>query len=242
MGSMFRGVILLFVMLYALGICCVQVIGNDKSGYPSYDEGAESIRTELVDNFNNYIYFGTVFRSIYTLFGIILLSEWSLIRPIAEIHPVFLPTFYLALILVTFGVLNVMIGIVVEKTTEAIQRLKAEKQDQINEAQNDLCKLLADVLFDLDVDGDCTLSREEFEAGVKDTRMVRLIANLGLPLCFTSVELFNMLDVDGSGVISKHEFVNGVLRLLNCNTFQRDCMLSMRFGTVQQSFKRLKAE
>merc|ERR1712232_543015 len=124
MGSMFWVVILLFVMLYALGICCVQVIGNDKSGYPSYDEGAESIRTELVDNFNNFIYFGTVFRSIYTLFGIVLLSEWPLIRPVAELHPFFVPLFFLALVLVTFGALNVIIGIVVEKTTEAMQSFK----------------------------------------------------------------------------------------------------------------------
>ena len=41
---------------------CVTVIGNSSSGYPAYDEDKQSIREELVENFNSFIYFGSVWQ------------------------------------------------------------------------------------------------------------------------------------------------------------------------------------
>lgn len=51
-----------------------------------------------------------------------------------------------------------------------------------------------------------------------------------------------MLDVDGSGWLSKQEFVGGVMRLIYCNSFQRDCLAQCAFGRLQQANVQMHSE
>lgn len=243
MRSMVWIVLLLMVMLYAFAICCVQVIGNADSGYPGYSEEHDDIFREIVDPFNNFIYFGSVPRAIHTLFGILLLSEWSLIRPVYELHYFFTPLFFGGLMMVTFGVLNVIIGIVVEKTTAAMTALRDEEVYAVLEEQKSTAENLADLLYKLDEDSDNKLSREELETGIlEEADFGDLIKQLGLPIDFTVADFLHMLDCDGSGSLSREEFVTGTLRLIYSSEFQRDCLHSVTAGMIHHALRQMKVD
>ncbi len=65
------------------------------------------------DGFSDW--FGTIGRSLYTLFQVMTLESWSMgiVRPVMEVHP-FAWTFFVPFILVaTFTMLNLFIGVIV---------------------------------------------------------------------------------------------------------------------------------
>jgi len=146
------------------------------------------------------------------------------------------------LILMTFGVLNVMVGIVVEKTTLAMQELRDDKLHALHREQKEAAGQLAQLLFDLDANQDDKLSRSELEAGVVNPIFRSTVKKLGLPLQFTAREFIGMLDLDGNGHLSKHEFVVGIIRLVYCSDFQRDCMHKSTIGLIHQSLEELKVD
>jgi len=213
----------------------VQTIGNTDAGFASYEDRQDIIDEQLVDNFNNFIYFGTITRSMVSLFGIVLLSEWSLIRPIAEVHPAMIPFFVIVVVLVTFGVLNVIIGIVVEKTTSAVQKFQQERVQARKKEQASIAEQLCELAFEIDTDGDARICIEELRASFENEKLRDLFFKLDLPLGFEEVEFLYMLDVDGNGSLSKQEFVHGILRLIFCSDFQRDCLHNMSIGALHHS-------
>merc|ERR1719387_2671328 len=98
--------------------------------YPSYSKEEEDIVSyELVEEFNPYMYFGTIPRSMYTLFCIVILAEWPEIgRPIIEKQPHMFAFFLVFIIFTTFGVMNVIIGVIVDNTMEAAKSIEADDE------------------------------------------------------------------------------------------------------------------
>ncbi|MGI3170398.1 ion transporter [Pseudooceanicola sp. C21-150M6] len=66
-------------------------------------------------------WFGTILDSAYTLFQIMTLESWSMgiVRPVMEVHP-YAWTFFVPFILVTtFAVVNLIVGLIVNSMQEA---------------------------------------------------------------------------------------------------------------------------
>merc|ERR1719409_2594894 len=101
-------------MLYIAGIFFVQQIGFKEAGYPEYDE-------EIVWEFNNYQYFGTLPRAMFTLFNLALLTEdWDNVsRAVLEKQPWLLIFLMIFLCLNTFGLMNVILEVIVDNTLAA---------------------------------------------------------------------------------------------------------------------------
>jgi hypothetical protein len=135
-----------------------------------------------------------------------------------------------------------MIGIVVEKTTEAIER--HNNDEEAIERHNKLhsAEQLADLLFHLDKDSDDCLSTQELHEGIENPKFVQVLQTLDLPFAFSATELMNMLDNDRSGHLSMHEFIRGVQRLLYCSDFQRDCIHNMQVGMVHKALFQVKSD
>jgi hypothetical protein len=177
---------------------------------------------------------------VYTLFGIVLLSEWDIVRHVAELHPFFVLVFVLVVVFVTFGVLNVIIGILFEKTTAAMETVREQAMQEAQAERKKTAHSIADVLFVLDVNEDGRVSVEELEKGAEDERFRELLSMLDLPLNFTCRELVYALDNDGDGWLSREEFVDGLLRLIYCSDFHRDCIHSMSVGALHASLRRMQ--
>lgn len=66
------------------------------------------------------VWFGTLGRSLYSLFQIMTLESWSMgiVRPVMEVHPWAWAFFVPFIIIATFTILNLFIGIIVSTMQE----------------------------------------------------------------------------------------------------------------------------
>ena len=88
--------------------------------------------------------FGTLGNSAYTLFEIMTMDSWSTgtVRPMLDVHPLAW-TFFLPFVIVTsFAVLNLFIGIIVSAMQEVHETEAAEERDQM---QDERKAMLAEV-------------------------------------------------------------------------------------------------
>ena len=74
-------------------------------------------------------WFGTVGRSMYSLFQIMTLESWSMgiVRPVMEVHPFAWAFFVPFILVVSFAVLNLFIAVVVD----SMQRVHQEEHDSL---------------------------------------------------------------------------------------------------------------
>lgn len=97
---------LLMVFYYVYGVLCVNLFGEK---FPQW--------------------FGTLGKSFYTLFQIMTLESWSMgiVRPVMEVYPYAWIVFVSFILIASFGVLNLIIGVIVESIAE-MKAKKAEEQ------------------------------------------------------------------------------------------------------------------
>ena len=100
-------------------------------------------------------WFGTLGRSLYTLFQVMTLESWSMgiVRPVMELHP-FAWVFFVCFIVVTsFSVLNLFIGLLVNTMQTAVEeeneaefeRLRALVKSETGSVETHLDELLAEL-------------------------------------------------------------------------------------------------
>ncbi|CEM30911.1 unnamed protein product [Vitrella brassicaformis CCMP3155] len=191
--------LLLFLFIYICAILTTMMLGQP---------ARESNNAYLDD------LFGYVPRSMFTLFTALTLDGWSndISRPVMEKDPLFSLFFIFFLMVTTFGLLNIVVGVIVENTltlskgNEETLRKRAEKEEQ---------RILASLhqLFSrVDVSNDGHLTQEEFREALKDGLIRRRLHQLHLPADEVE-QLFHMLDRDGDGMLSVSEFVGGILKV-----------------------------
>jgi len=173
-------------------------------------------------------YFGTVPRSLFTLFQIATLENWPEIARGAFNDSILLVAFYIVFIMFSnIVLLNTVAGIVVENVLFVASK---EEQQRKEAAENEKQAELFELFHRMDTNHDGFLSWEELQQRVVDkapasskftpaptqTKMKRCTtqrtlldetlncANISI---LDAKELFQMLDLDGSGTISKEEFL-----------------------------------
>lgn len=74
-------------------------------------------------------WFGTIGASLYTLFQVMTLESWSMgiVRPVMEVHPHAWAFFVPFILMTTFAIVNLFIGIIVD----AMQSQHTEEQDAL---------------------------------------------------------------------------------------------------------------
>ena len=91
------------------------------------------------DNFPQY--FGTIGESAYSLFQIMTLESWSesIVRPVLDEHPMAWLFFIPFILMTSFAVLNLFIGIIVDSMQEqARERLEAMQEQSHTDAEQTL--------------------------------------------------------------------------------------------------------
>lgn len=77
-------------------------------------------------------FFGTIGASFFTLFQIMTLEGWSgeIVRPVMEVHPYAWAVFVPYIVVVTFAVLNLFIGIVVDAMQSQADEVRDEESER----------------------------------------------------------------------------------------------------------------
>ena len=87
--------------------------------------------SDVIASFNPYMSFGSMGRSMLTLFNIAILAEWGeVVRPISEKQPLMMALFILFVLFVCYGVMNVIIGMIVESVTHHASELQTFHDEQ----------------------------------------------------------------------------------------------------------------
>ncbi|MFP4537837.1 MAG: ion transporter [Dichotomicrobium sp.] len=84
-------------------------------------------------------YFGTIGRSAYSLFQIMTLESWSeeIVRPVLDVYPMAWAFFIPFILVTTFAVLNLFIGIIVDSMQEqARERLEALQEQSLADVES----------------------------------------------------------------------------------------------------------
>lgn len=199
--------VLLFVILYCSGIFCTNIIGESCDEYALIDD-------PILINWRCDAMFGNIRKSMYTLFQVLCEagSHDSVIRPVMTLYPQMLFFFTAYLFFTTFGLLNVIVGVIVENTLNAAQQneeTQAKRRDaHFNMEVENLRRLFAEA----DVNENGTMDRDEMHVVVNDKSARLVLEELHIPTDNPD-ELFNIFDVDGSGELDIEEFITGIMRL-----------------------------
>ena len=113
-------VAILCLVFYVAGVMATQLFGDD---FPQW--------------------FGTLWRSLYSLFQIMTLESWSMgiVRPVMEVHPYAWGFFVPFILIATFTMLNLFIGVVVS----AMQSYHDMEAEHAEETRSEHAELLAEV-------------------------------------------------------------------------------------------------
>jgi Ca2+-binding EF-hand superfamily protein len=139
--------------------------------------------------------------------------DWETMAvPLLCVHPMLMLVFVMYIAFMTFGVLNVVVGIVVAKTQENADKDR-ELLTQAEVAQErEALKRMRDIFYEADQDGDNTLSWEEFVEYLADDKVAAFFRTVGLDVNVARA-LFQLLDADDSNAVNIEEFVHGCSRL-----------------------------
>lgn len=158
--------------------------------------------------------FGTIPRSMYSLFELMTLEGWHEVgRPLVMKQPLMFFFLFSFIMIFTFGLLNMIVGMVVEKTMA-----EARKMEELDERDKrmKMAKELAHIkkaFLDADADGSGMVTAAEFEEALQSNEEVlESLHAMHIPQS-DARELFWILDADNSGSLNLQEFLDGILKV-----------------------------
>mmetsp|Transcript_65236 Transcript_65236/g.147160 ORF Transcript_65236/g.147160 Transcript_65236/m.147160 type:complete len:508 (-) Transcript_65236:87-1610(-) len=196
MRTLFWAWMLLFLVIYICSIFVTRTIGQEATSLPEVQA-----------------LFGTVPRSVFSLFQVLTVDDWvDLVLCAEQVEGTWFvrPFFVGFVIITTFAILNVVIAVIVEKTLEnSLNHDKARLKDVTNDIKKSK-QTVQQIFLMGDKDNDDTLSKEEFMEALSKPCVMRFLHEVGVEVRRAD-SLFDILDYDESGVLDLQEFVDGVM-------------------------------
>lgn len=200
--------LLVIIIIYVGGLFMATVVGTEC--------GAEGVYAEFGDCEDM---FGTMLGSMYTLFQVLTLESWSMAvaRPVMKEKPWLVIFFILFLYLTTFGLMNIVMGVIVEQVIQASKENEEKVKRQKEARQRNEIKILCGIFEEADKDGGGTVDAEEFATLCKRKDVQKIFEDLELPVSRQrlAMRLFEVLDGEGHGEMKIHDFLEATTRLKN---------------------------
>jgi len=235
--------IIVIIVLYVCSILVTTEIGQNDEVYgagPSYDGEVWPYKE----------YFGTVWRSMFTLFQVLTLDGWcdDIVRHVVHRQPLMAIFFVVFLLLTAFGLMNVVIGIIVENTLAAAQVAdsRAEQQEAYNRKK--AVEKLEEILAKSDVNRSGEISMEELQAAGQSPIVQAQFQAIGLKF-EEAQEIFGLLDYERRGRIELKRFAASCRELVG-GARRRDIVqveitvgtLAQRLDSLDQKFTSMENE
>jgi voltage-gated sodium channel len=160
------------------------------------------------------MYFGNLWRSMFTVLQIVSLDNWAtdIARPMLEVSPIGTVFVVLVILLCTFGVLNIIVAVMVERIRTIAEENKAMTNRVLEHTEQDLFMSMATDFSEAQLNEDGELGFQEFEEMLKTPSMVLKLRLLGI-MSDEAEALFEIMDADLNGSVSPEEFVTGLQKL-----------------------------
>jgi len=153
-------------------------------------------------------------KAAFSLFQMMTLSNWSsqLVRPIFEQYPWIFVLVVPFLCIATVGLLNIIVGVVVESTLNSAAN-NAEKEGKEHvKMQAKVLDSLKMVFEEADTDGGGTLDRDELRRSMRKPHVRDRLKVLDIPVKDLD-QLFLVMDEEEVGEIDTERFFRGCSRL-----------------------------
>lgn len=229
LGTLFWIGMLLSLVIYAFAILITMLVGQN----------CEPVMVEFPRCKELY---GDVARSMYTLFQVITLESWSeeIVRPVLyNFSWGYLIYFVFFLFLTTFGLLNIVVGVIVENTLAAQQKNEEKIQALFEEEQKTKLLALRDIFEEADDDASGRVTIEEFKEVMKSADAQEKFEVLELPTANWE-ELFHILDEDHSGDLTIEEVIENSLKLRDMQATHSLQKLVITMHGIQRSLDRME--
>lgn len=158
--------------------------------------------------------YGTVVRSVYTLFKAISggVSWGEVVWPLGLLHPGWMTCFLIYFSFTYFAVLNVVTGVFCNTAIESASYDQDMATHAQLQAKEYYVKQLTALFKQIDTDRTGSITLSEFENGIKDEKLNAYFASLGLSVD-EAFSLFKLLDRHHMQVLDIDTFVTGCLKL-----------------------------
>lgn len=203
--ALFWVMVLLVILLYVWAIILTITVGqSEESQYFDY----------RFSYWKKDDYWGTVPASMYSLFQLMTRDSWSssMIRPVVVKNPGLVVLYLMFFCIVTFGLMNIIVGVVVENTMACAKENEEKIQQMQDSEQTRVLESLKAIFEASDTNGDGTLDREEFLAGMKKKEVKERLATIDIPIQDLN-ELYDLLDENQDKSITINEFFKGCEKL-----------------------------
>jgi hypothetical protein len=159
-------------------------------------------------------YFDTVPKSVFSLLQTMTLAKWSsvMFRPVFEEYPAIFVLIIPFLCVTTVGLLNIIVGVVVETTLTSAANNAEKEGKELAKTHEKVMDSLKMVFEEADTDGGGTLDREELRKSLKKSHVRDRLRVLDIPVADLD-QLFDVLDEAKIGEIQTDHFFRGCSRL-----------------------------
>eukprot|EP00929_Paragymnodinium_shiwhaense_P007628 TRINITY_DN111537_c0_g1_i1.p1 TRINITY_DN111537_c0_g1~~TRINITY_DN111537_c0_g1_i1.p1 ORF type:complete len:604 (-),score=164.91 TRINITY_DN111537_c0_g1_i1:156-1967(-) len=197
--------ITLWLLVYIWAVYATYTIGQNDADYDPYWRETQ---------WDHEKYFGTVGRSLFTFVQILTLENWcdEIVRHVLAVQPELL-LFFLAFIFISvFGLLNLIVGVVVENT---IHTAAADEEAVMGKKENERAGVinnLRQIFEEADADGSGSLTIEEVREAIHKPDIYLKLRMIDFPVDDPE-QIFDVLDYDFSGELTIDEFISGCIRM-----------------------------
>lgn len=198
---------LISLVLYALAVVASRMVGHDcDEGYLFWEECEDM--------------FGSTPKSMISLLELMTL-DMQAVRPLLQGNPLTVLMLGFFFMVTSFGLLNIITGVVVDTILAASADTKKELDElgaiRKQEDLENLRGILRQILKDEDLKDDDQITLHEFLGGCRRVDVQALLQNAGIPVFNKALarRLFQVLDSDGAGEISIDAFMARTSNLLN---------------------------
>lgn len=163
---------------------------------------------------DSQVYCGSVERSFWTLVQVATFDNWmrDVARPIAGSAPTGLIVVFFAVVVLSFGVLNLIIGSVVERVLAITEAKRQKIKVSLKDIEDLITSGLDSDFRAADTSGDGMLDKEEFQELLRNPAFVEKL-NL-LDIGYDEAErMFGLIDQGERGAIDVEEFKQGLASL-----------------------------
>merc|ERR1719240_548985 len=143
------------LLLYVCAILLTQQIGHNELYYEY---------KALSGGWDAQEYFGTVARTMYTLYEIVLQDSWNstILRHVVANQPGLIFFFFIFMMLTTYGLLNLVVGVIVENTLTAAKNNEVKIKEAAEKQRKRNLDYLKEIFLAADKDKSGDISQEEF--------------------------------------------------------------------------------
>lgn len=202
--------LLLFLLLVATAKFAYEVVGESAKWNETRDPLQEY---EAFEAFDNIEYFGSLSRSLLSLFQVTTLSHWadSIARPIVEVYPATFAFFTCFLFATSYGLVLCIVSNVVIKSMISSKGLEEAKMSIAKHDREKLAEQAWQVFARVDKDGDGFLTASEFAECMEDPLLIELFQKLEAPILEDPQEMVALFDHENSGTVTYFKLVKGLL-------------------------------